>query len=764
MKRIAMLLATLVLSAAGAHAQTPRLISFQGILENSPTNPVNGPTGMSFRIYTSATGGAPLFIEQQTIEVQSGLFNAFLGASLPAGLPAALDFNRPYWLGIAISGGEELTPRIQLAAAPYALSVADSTISPVKIKRTGVPENNAMVTTATGVEWKGVVTKLTGEGPIIVEPFSGVGNVTVRLATNSITAEYIAPGTLNYDRFNASGSPKDGDVLTYLGVPPSGRLTWRAPQAVPFILPYQGVGDVSGGAAFSVTNINNGTAGKYAVSFLANNSPALVAENNGLGSAFSATATGTGAAGIFSVVNANSPASGVKSETGGTGYAIEGNATNATAKSNGVIGRTATSADSAAGVTGMVTATTPGVSASGISGQITSTTSRGFGVWGRHAGRGAGVMGSAASGVGVKGVSRDSIGVWGNHSAAAGIFPGIYGSSASVSDTAAGIIGEITPKTGGVNSAGVKGIHNDTLANGAGVWGLHTGRGTGVMGSSAAGIGVRGVSRDSMGVAGYHTGASGKFAGVYGETVASAQNAAGVQGTVNNTVPGVGSAGVRGTNLGTFSNGAGVYGAHAGRGAGVYGTATEGTGVAGVVQGEEATVGVLGMSGSTTGTGVSAQATATSGRNYGLWASSASDSGAAIYGSNTRTGGGAYSGYFQGKINVTGDITKTYSTAANGERRAVPIGYATISANGTITAGTPNIACNWDGSLGAYLITIQNENFAEALYTCLVTPVSSGMPYIPVTSQASNSRLMVKLFTLSNTTAQSGFQVVIFKP
>ena len=753
------------LSFSAVHAQVPRLISVQGILSGDPTNPINGPVSMSLRIYTDATGGTMLFQEVQNTEVQQGLFNIYLGATLQGGLPVTLDFNRRYWLGVAINDGLELTPRLPLASAPYALSIADSTISPVKISRKGAASaNQAMVTTANGVEWKGVVTKLSGEGPVIVEPFNGIGDLTVRLATNSIRSEYIAPGTLTYDRFNTTGNPKDGDVLTYLGNPPAGRLVWRAPEAVPFVLPYSGTGDIAGTPAFAVTNINNGTAGRFAVNFLANNSPALIAENNGLGSALAATTTGTGTGAVFTVSNVGSSAAAARAETNGSGYAFEGNATSATLKSNGIIGRSATSADSVAGVSGVISATTPGASASGIAGSVTSTTARGFGVWGRHAGRGVGVMGSTTAGVGIKGISRDSVGIWGGHTATTGTYSGIYGSSASVSDTAAGIIGEMTSKTGGINSVGVKGIHNDTLANGSGVWGLHNGRGTGVFGSAMMGVGVRGISRDSMGVAGYHTGGSGRFAGVYGETVASAQDATGVQGSVNNTVPGVGSAGVRGTNNGSFSNGYGVYGAHAGKGTGVFGTATEGTGVAGVVQGEEATVGVLGSSASTIGTGVSGQSTATSGRNYGVWASSASDSGTAVYGVNNRTGGGAYAGYFQGKINVTGDITKTYSTTgANGERRAMPIGYATIASNGVITAGTPNISCAWDGALGAYLITIQNELFTETAFTCLVTP-SSGTPLIPVTSQGANSRLMVKLFTLSNTTAQSAFQVVIFKP
>ncbi len=753
-----------LLCVDNASAQTPRIISVQGILEGDPTKPVNGSFNLTLRLYTAPTGGTLVFQESVNTEVQKGLFNVYLGSTVSGGIPLDMDFDRPYWLGVSM-GSDEFTPRIQLAAAPYALAIADSSVTPAKIsRRSAQSENQAMVTTKNGVEWKSVVTKISGEGPILVEPYGGTGDVTVRLSTNAITREYIAPGTLTYEQFSAKGAPKDGDVLTYIGVPPAGRLQWKTPTAVPFVLPYSGEGDVSGQPALTITNVNNGSSAKFAVNFAANNSPALIAENNGLGAAFAANATGTGIAATFNVSNINSSAPAIKAEAAGSGYAIEGNAVSATAKSNGIIGRVASTADSIAGVTGIATATLPGASASGVSGAINSTGARGFGVWGRHAGRGVGVMGSTLQGIGVKGLSRDSIGILGIHSSATGIFPGIYGASASIGDTAAGIVGEIVSKTGGINSAGIKGIHNDTLTNGAGVWGLHNGHGTGVMGSAAAGVGVRGFSRDSMGIAGYHTGASGRFAGVYGETVASAQDASGVQGVVRNTVPGIGSAGVRGINNGLYSNGSGVYGSHTGKGYGVYGISSEGTGVAGFAQGEETASGVQGTAAGASGIGVSAQATSSSGRNYGVWATSASDSGVAIYGSNTQTAASSYAGYFQGKVNITGDITRTYANVPNGERRAMPIGYATIAANGAITAGTPNIACNWDGSLGAYLITIQNENFTETAYTCAVTPINANTPLIPVTSTASNSRLMVKLFNLGSATVQSGFQVIIFKP
>jgi hypothetical protein len=66
-------------------------------------------------LYDAATGAATLWTEQQTVAVVKGIFNVILGSGSSLTLP----FDKPYWLGIAVNRGVELTPRIQLTSSAY---------------------------------------------------------------------------------------------------------------------------------------------------------------------------------------------------------------------------------------------------------------------------------------------------------------------------------------------------------------------------------------------------------------------------------------------------------------------------------------------------------------------------------------------------------------------------------------------------------------------------------------------------------------------
>lgn len=104
------------------HAQAT--LSIQGILKK--TNGVavdDGTYNMTFKLYTAQTGGTALWTETQNdVEVSSGIYSTVLGNTTP--LTAA--FNQIYFLGVTI-GSAELTPRIQLTSAPYALALIGST-------------------------------------------------------------------------------------------------------------------------------------------------------------------------------------------------------------------------------------------------------------------------------------------------------------------------------------------------------------------------------------------------------------------------------------------------------------------------------------------------------------------------------------------------------------------------------------------------------------------------------------------------------------
>jgi len=98
-------------------SDVPSSINYQGRLTNSAGEPLSGTYNMTFRLYKVASGGTILDTDMHSVEVTDGLFNT------------AIDFNqdifdgKDLWLGVAIGTVTEMTPRQELIAVPYALSL-----------------------------------------------------------------------------------------------------------------------------------------------------------------------------------------------------------------------------------------------------------------------------------------------------------------------------------------------------------------------------------------------------------------------------------------------------------------------------------------------------------------------------------------------------------------------------------------------------------------------------------------------------------------
>jgi len=111
-------LVSLLLFSTAISAQIPKTMSYQGVLADTSANAVaDGNYNLTFRIYDVASGGTELWMETQTIPVVDGIFNAILGSTTSLNLP----FDQPYWLGVSVEGGTELSPRIELTSVPYSL-------------------------------------------------------------------------------------------------------------------------------------------------------------------------------------------------------------------------------------------------------------------------------------------------------------------------------------------------------------------------------------------------------------------------------------------------------------------------------------------------------------------------------------------------------------------------------------------------------------------------------------------------------------------
>ena len=114
-------LASLVLAQDAAWAGTPQVISFQGKLANADGSPLTLATDLEFHLYTTATGGAPVWTETHAALTPDaeGMFAVTLGATTTFA-SAGVDFTVPLWLEVVV-GGEAMDPRYELCTVPYAM-------------------------------------------------------------------------------------------------------------------------------------------------------------------------------------------------------------------------------------------------------------------------------------------------------------------------------------------------------------------------------------------------------------------------------------------------------------------------------------------------------------------------------------------------------------------------------------------------------------------------------------------------------------------
>ena len=208
----------LILAASLSLAQVPKTISYQGVLTDASGTVVpDGNYNLTFKLYDVATGGTALWAEGQLVAVSKGIFNVILGSVAPLNLP----FNKPYYLGVTVGAGAELSPRMPLTSSGYSFRAANT--------------DSINGITAGG--------DLTGTYP------------NPSIANNAVTTSKIADGSVTKAKLSASGG-NNGDVLKISG----GNLAWGPDQTGGLTLPYSGSASAVA-PAFQVTNSNSGGAG-----------------------------------------------------------------------------------------------------------------------------------------------------------------------------------------------------------------------------------------------------------------------------------------------------------------------------------------------------------------------------------------------------------------------------------------------------------------------------------------------------------------------
>lgn len=128
--------------ASSNSASSKTTINYQGYLADSAGNPVNDTLDMAFRLYNVESGGDAIWDESHFgVSVDKGLFSVALGehADIP---DSVLVNNDALWLGIAIGGDEEMSPRERLSSVPFARVTSRLQAETYPFSRGGTGETN----------------------------------------------------------------------------------------------------------------------------------------------------------------------------------------------------------------------------------------------------------------------------------------------------------------------------------------------------------------------------------------------------------------------------------------------------------------------------------------------------------------------------------------------------------------------------------------------------------------------------------------------
>jgi hypothetical protein len=119
--KLLLVLICVLLSAAVAGAEVPRLMNYQGVLTDANGIPLSGSHDISFRIYRGEGTGAQVLWEEShsALELKEGVFNVILGSVSPMG--DDLFESGELWLGVSVDADKEITPRTRITPVPWAM-------------------------------------------------------------------------------------------------------------------------------------------------------------------------------------------------------------------------------------------------------------------------------------------------------------------------------------------------------------------------------------------------------------------------------------------------------------------------------------------------------------------------------------------------------------------------------------------------------------------------------------------------------------------
>ncbi|GEM_PF-1181176 len=213
---ISLMFALFLLIPHQATAAVPKLLTYQGILKDSPGNFLTGTYSMTFRIYSAATGGSSLWSEtQSSVSASSGRFSVQLGSVTVLNLA----FGQDYWLSIQVGSDAEMTPRQKLTSVGYALmaenvvnsftqaqhdALSHKNIEGVKANTANIAKTNFKVDAIT-------LASANSMGDLVVDSFNDATGIHAASSSN-----YTWRNSPNYDVVATSNGGIDSNTVLML--------------------------------------------------------------------------------------------------------------------------------------------------------------------------------------------------------------------------------------------------------------------------------------------------------------------------------------------------------------------------------------------------------------------------------------------------------------------------------------------------------------------------------------------------------------------
>ena len=226
--------ALIVALGSPVFSQIPRTISYQGLLVSPSGIPIsNAIHVLRISLYDAVGSAIPTFSESIPTLTKNGLFSVIIGEKNP--IPQSVDFSSQYWLGVAVDGDAEMSPRTALTSVPYALHAevaerakylssdakgvvtsineVDGPIRIVGDSTAKVTQNGRVITISAlpdGVQTiqnvDGTISIQNSSGPIVTLGVADTSITSRKLARNAVTTEKIENGAVTGDKINQMGA------------------------------------------------------------------------------------------------------------------------------------------------------------------------------------------------------------------------------------------------------------------------------------------------------------------------------------------------------------------------------------------------------------------------------------------------------------------------------------------------------------------------------------------------------------------------------